>query len=170
MTQAAAMVEIWRGDFLESAHSGHAVICDDTGQIVEAWGDPEKTVLPRSSSKMIQALPLITSGVFDLAGLTSEHLALACASHSGAASHTDRVRAWMDTLGLEDGALRCGPQIPDDREAREGLILAHTAPCQVHNTCSGKHAGFLTLSQHLGAGSEYIDPDHPVQKACLEAF
>lgn len=26
------------------------------------------------------------------------------------------------------------------------------------------------MAQHLGAGPEYVDPTHPVQKACLEAF
>jgi L-asparaginase II len=40
----------------------------------------------------------------------------------------------------------------------------------VHNNCSGKHAGFLTLSQHLGTGPEYVEMDHPVQQACLAAF
>ena len=40
----------------------------------------------------------------------------------------------------------------------------------IHNNCSGKHAGFLTLTKHLKAGPEYIDPTHPVQKACLDAF
>ncbi|MBW4706933.1 asparaginase [Roseobacter sp. YSTF-M11] len=170
MTQAAPMVEIWRGDFLESTHSGHAVICDATGQIVDAWGDPDAIVLPRSSAKMIQALPLITSGAADQANLTPEHLALACASHNGAAIHTDRVDTWLDTLGLSDAALRCGPQMPDDRAAREGLIRGGDSPCQLHNNCSGKHAGFLTLAKHLGAGPEYIDPQHPVQKACLDAF
>ncbi|WP_299916221.1 asparaginase [uncultured Roseobacter sp.] len=170
MTQAAPMVEIWRGDFLESAHSGHAVICDASGQIVDAWGDPEATVLPRSSAKMIQALPLITSGAADQANLTPEHLALACASHNGAAIHTERVDTWLQTLGLDDDALRCGPQLPDDRTAREGLICAHEAPCQIHNNCSGKHAGFLTLAKHMGAGPEYVEADHPVQQACLEVF
>ncbi|WP_299956218.1 asparaginase [uncultured Roseobacter sp.] len=170
MTQAVPMVEIWRGDFLESAHSGHAVVCDDSGQIVEAWGDPEAIVLPRSSAKMIQALPLITSGAAEAAGLTSEHLALACASHNGAAIHTTRVESWLEARGLSDAALRCGPQVPDDRPAREAMICAHESPCQIHNNCSGKHAGFLTLAQHLGAGPEYVDADHPVQKACLDAF
>lgn len=170
MTQAAPMVEIWRGDILESAHAGHAVVCDASGEIVDAWGDPDAIVLPRSSSKMIQALPLLTSGAVDAAGLTTEHLALACASHNGAAIHTNRVETWLGTLGLNDDALRCGPQLPNDRVAREGLIRADESPCQIHNNCSGKHAGFLTLAQHLDAGSEYTDPDHPVQKACLEAF
>lgn len=170
MTQAAPMVEIWRGDFLESAHTGHAAVCDATGQIVDAWGDPDAIVLPRSSAKMIQAVPLITSGAADQARLTSEHLALACASHNGAAIHTERVSAWLETLGLAEDALRCGPQMPDDRPAREGLICAHESPCQIHNNCSGKHVGFLTLAQHLGAGPEYIEPDHPVQQACLDVF
>ncbi len=170
MTQAAPFAEIWRGPFLESIHSGHAVICDDTGQIVEAWGNPEEIVLPRSSSKMIQALPLITSGAADAHGLTTEHLALACASHNGAAIHTDRVNKWMETLGLNDDDFRCGPQEPDDRPARDALIRAEAEPCQVHNNCSGKHAGFLTLAKHLGAGPEYVAPDHPVQQACLDVF
>ncbi|NNE52894.1 MAG: asparaginase [Sulfitobacter sp.] len=170
MTQAAPFAEIWRGEFLESVHSGHAVICDETGQIVESWGDPEKVVLPRSSSKMIQALPLVRSGAADAAGLGTEQLALACASHNGAAIHTDRVKAWMTGMGLGDKDFRCGPQDPDDREAHEALIRAYEKPCRVHNNCSGKHAGFLTMAQHLGAGPEYVEPDHPVQRGCLAAF
>ena len=170
MVTAAPFAEIWRGSFLESVHSGHAVICDGTGQIVEAWGDPDLVVLPRSSSKMIQALPLINSGAADAFGLTPAHLALACASHQGAAIHTDPVSAWLDALDLTDDALRCGPQEPSDMPARDGLIRAHEKPCQMHNNCSGKHTGFLTLTKHLGAGPEYVDPAHPVQQACLEAF
>ncbi|KIN62978.1 L-asparaginase II [Sulfitobacter noctilucicola] len=170
MTQAAPFTEIWRGPFLESVHSGHAVICDDTGEIVESWGDPDKIVLPRSSSKMIQALPLITSGAADAYDLSTEQLALACASHQGAAIHTERVGVWLGALGLSDDNFRCGPQDPADKDAHEALIRAHEQPCQIHNNCSGKHAGFLTLTQHLKAGPEYVDPDHPLQRACLEAF
>ena len=170
MTQAAPFTEVWRGPFLESVHSGHAVICDAGGEIVKAWGDPTRVVLPRSSSKMIQALPLITSGAADKYGLTTEQLALSCASHQGAAIHTDRVGTWLKTLGLSDDDFRCGPQDPADKDAHEGLIRAHETPCQIHNNCSGKHAGFLTLTQHLKAGPDYVAPDHPLQRACLEAF
>lgn len=170
MTNPVAMAEVWRGPFLESVHHGHAVVCDDTGQIVQTWGDPHKMILPRSSAKMIQALPLIESGAADAYGLGTEHLALACASHNGAAIHTDRVTKWLDYLGLNDSDFRCGPQEPDDRDARNALIRAHESPCQMHNNCSGKHSGFLTLNKHLGTGPDYVDPDHAVQRACLEAF
>ena len=170
MTQPVPMTEVWRGSLLESLHLGHAVVCDDTGQIVRSCGDPNAPIYPRSACKMIQALPLITSGAAARYGLNSEHLALACASHSGAAIHTDRVSAWLDHLALGDDDFRCGPQEPSDMAARDALILADTVPCQMHNNCSGKHAGFLSVAQHMGAGPEYIDIDHPVQQACLAAF
>jgi L-asparaginase II len=163
------MVEIWRGEFRESVHRGHAVICDATGGIVAAWGEPEKVVLPRSAAKMIQALPLVESGAADTFGLSSEQLALACASHNGAVIHTERVARWLADLGLSDDDLRCGPQRPDDPAERRRLTCSDTAPCQWHNNCSGKHTGFLTLSRHLGAGPEYIDPLHPVQQAVRAA-
>lgn len=170
MTQPVPMAEIWRGELLESLHSGHAVVCDDTGEIVRFWGDPEVLIYPRSSCKMVQALPLVTSGAAARFGLTTEQLALACASHNGAAIHTERVRAWLEQLGLADSDLRCGPQDPRDRDAHEGLIRSRESPCQYHNNCSGKHSGFLTLARHMSAGPEYIEIDHPVQQACLSAF
>lgn len=170
MNNPVPMVEIWRGPIVESLHLGHAVISDASGGIVQAWGDPGAVVYPRSSSKMIQALPLIESGAADAYGLTPEHLALACASHQAADIHTTRVTAWLADLGLTDDDFRCGPQPPTEDAALHALIRAGRQPCQYHNNCSGKHTGFLTLTQHLGAGPEYIDPDHPVQRACLEAF
>jgi L-asparaginase II len=170
MTQAVPLTEIWRGPRAESVHLGHAVICDAGGAIVEAWGNPSEMILPRSSCKMLQALPLLTSGAADAHGLTSEHLALSCASHNGAAIHTERVTRWLADLGLGDDDLRCGAHDPQDKAAYKSLLCSGTSPCQVHNNCSGKHAGFLTLNRHLGGSSEYIDPSHPVQKAVLDAF
>jgi L-asparaginase II len=170
MTDAVPLTEIWRGPHPESVHLGHAVICDASGRIEAAWGNPSGTVLARSSAKMIQALPLITSGAADACGLTPEHLALACASHEGTPAHADRVRDWVDTLGLEDADLRCGAHDPLARSADVALIRAGIAPCQRHNQCSGKHAGFLTLNRHLGGTPDYVAPGHPVQSSVRAAF
>lgn len=170
MANPVPMVEIWRGPFLESLHLGHAVVCNAEGEIVHAWGDPQAVVLPRSSSKMLQALPLLESGAADAAGLTDEQLALACASHNGAEIHSVRVNAWLRDLGMTDDDFRCGPQEPRDIEARDDLIRQGKPVCRYHNNCSGKHSGFLTLTKHLGAGPEYVDLDHPVQKAVKAAF
>lgn len=162
--------EVWRGVFLESVHRGRAVVCDASGQVIAAWGDVDAVVLPRSSCKMLQALPLIESGAAEHFGLNSEHLALSCASHQGAAIHTDRVTRWLADLGLGAPDLRCGPQEPRDIEARDALVKTGCAHDRRHNNCSGKHSGFLSLSKFLGGGAEYVQPDHPVQKAVLAAF
>lgn len=162
------MIELWRGGMLESVHRGHALVMDNTG-IVHAWGDPQTVIFPRSSCKMIQALPLIESGAAEAAGLGDRHLALACASHSGAAIHTGLVTEWLGHIGQAEGDLRCGTHWPLDAPARDGMIRAGDAPCQIHNNCSGKHTGFLTLNRHIRGGSEYVEADHPVQRAVREA-
>jgi L-asparaginase II len=168
MTHAHPMVELWRGGRLESHHSGHAVIWGEDG-MVESWGDPAAVIYPRSSSKMIQALPLVESGAADAAGLTDRHLALACASHQGAALHVGMTRQWLGGLGLDDTALRCGSHEPYDTEERNRLIRAGEQPCQLHNNCSGKHCGFVTATRHLKAGPEYLEIDHPLQRAVRQA-
>lgn len=171
MKQAEPLLEIWRGPFCESLHRGHAVVWQDGSGVVASWGDPEKVILPRSSCKMIQALPLVESGAADAFGLTEAQLALACASHKASEVHNRMVTEWIGALGLDpEQALRCGPQMPRDREVKRALIKSDDSPCRVHNNCSGKHSGFLTLTRHLGAGPDYVDPDHPVQKAVRAAF
>ncbi|TJZ85196.1 asparaginase [Paracoccus hibiscisoli] len=167
--RSADMIELWRGPLCESLHRGHAVICDAHG-VVEAWGVPGQVIYPRSSCKMIQALPLIESGAADAAGLTDRQLALACASHSGAAMHVATVDGWLSGLGLGEPDLRCGCHMPRDAAENRRLTCSDTAPCQLHNNCSGKHAGFLTLNRHLKGGPDYVEPDHPVQRAVKATF
>ncbi|MFQ5567901.1 MAG: asparaginase [Paracoccaceae bacterium] len=159
------LAEVWRGEILDCVHRGTAVVASASGEVVEAWGDPARVVLPRSSCKMIQALPLVESGAADAAGLGAEHLALACASHQGAGLHTGLARRWLAGIGLAEPDLRCGVHPPNDAETRHRLRVRGTAPDQFHNNCSGKHCGFLTISRHLGSGPEYVDLEHPVQQA-----
>ncbi|MDB6453977.1 asparaginase [Falsirhodobacter sp. 20TX0035] len=170
MTEPVAMAELWRGGMLESVHAGHAVICGPGGQIVQAWGDPTAVIFPRSSCKMLQALPLVESGAAEAFGLTEAQLALACASHSGSSQHVRMVERWLADLGTDHHALRCGSHMPGDTAERDRLIRAEEEPCPLHNNCSGKHAGFLTLNHHLGGDSEYVEIDHPVQRAVKAVF
>ena len=167
---AVPMVELWRGGLLESTHQGHAVICDAGGQILQAWGNPGRVIFPRSSCKMLQALPLVESGAAEAAGLTDAQLALSCASHQGAALHVNAVRDWLTGLGLAEADLRCGSHEPYDKTERNRLVKTDDSPCQFHNNCSGKHAGMLTYTRHIGAVPDYVDPAHPLQRAILEAF
>ncbi|MFS4436790.1 asparaginase [Paracoccaceae bacterium GXU_MW_L88] len=168
---AVTLAEIWRGDLLESQHDGWAVVAKPDGEVVASWGDPGHIIYPRSSAKMLHQLPLVESGAADAMGLTPAQLALACASHDGAKEHTTMVSEWLAALGLGDDDLRCGPQVPFDEAARHAILCDGGPACQMHNTCSGKHMGYLTASKHMGASlDDYIDPSHPLQKQVLAAL
>ena len=164
------MCEIWRGSYLESVHTGMAVICDKDGEISHQWGDPNALILPRSSAKMMQAIPLIISGAEKKFSIGEDLLALACASHNAAEIHLSRILDWLSHLGFSETDLRCGPQPSKDPYVKKQMLEKGQSPCQIHNNCSGKHAGFLSVSRHLNAGPEYTDPDHPVQLMVMDVF
>ena len=161
----AIEVGVRRGDMIESVHRGAAVICD-AGGIREAWGDGSAVIYPRSSCKMIQALPLAEAGV----ETDPRRLALACASHQGSALHAGMASDWLRDAGWGEGDLRCGAHMPYEDAARDALIRDGRAPDQTHNNCSGKHAGFLALNRSLGGGPDYVEVDHPVQRGVRAAF
>lgn len=168
MPDPVLLVEATRGPFVESRHIGHAVISRADGTIVESWGNPDELVFARSAAKVLQALPLVESGAG--AGLSTEQLALACASHSAERRHVALVRRWLGDLGLDEHALCCGPQASRDEQLAEDMIREGEPVTPAFNWCSGKHSGFLTVASHLGASLDYVDIDNPVQKAVRETF
>ena len=120
--------------------------------------------MPRSAIKPIQALPLVSTGAADAFGLTDVELALACSSHDGERGHVDGVSAWLASLGLDSDALECGAQVPLSESAATALASGGGDPAAIHNNCSGKHVGFLTILRHLGLPLDgYLEPGHPLQ-------
>ena len=165
------LVELTRGDLVESVHRGAVAVADADGAIRLALGDIDSPVYPRSSLKPIQALPLVESGAADAFGLSDEEVALACASHSGEPMHVSRVAAWLERIGCREAELACGPQPPRYQPALEEMLRSGEKPTKLHNNCSGKHTGFLTLAKHLKAPAEgYVDVAHPVQQAVLASL
>lgn len=159
-----------RAGFTERAHHGRLAIVDRTGALVAALGDVGAPMLPRSSCKILQALPMVESGAADTARLGPRRLALSCASHQGSSAHAALAAEWLAEMGLGEADLECGPQPPNDQPTREALRAAGEAPSQLHNNCSGKHTGFLCQARHLGAPTAgYADPSHAVQRAVAQA-
>ncbi len=158
------VVEVTRGERVESRHEVDVAVVDVDGQLVRAHGDAHRAVMPRSASKPLQALPLVTTGAADAFGLGDVELALACASHDGEPGHVDAVRAWLDRLGLDTGALACGSHLPMHEPSAADMVAAGEAPDPGHNNCSGKHVGFLTVLRHLDLPLDgYLEPTHPLQ-------
>ena len=165
------LVEVTRGALVESVHRGSVAVVDADGAVLLALGEVETPVYTRSALKPIQALPLVESGAADSFGVSEEELALACASHSGEPMHTERVAAWLARIGCSEADLACGAQAPRHEPTSEAMLKRGEKPTRIHNNCSGKHTGFLTLARHLKppvAGYERLD--HPVQQAVLTSL
>jgi L-asparaginase II len=160
------LVEVTRGSLVESFHRGAAAVSDARGRLVAAIGDVERPIFPRSALKPVQAMVLVESGAADAFQLSEQELALACASHSGEPIHTSRVLAWLDRIGCAVVELACGPQRPGHEATATKMIKEGVKWTELHNNCSGKHTGFMTVARHLGAPvSGYQLHDHPVQRA-----
>jgi L-asparaginase II len=165
---APLIIEVTRGDLVESRHRCHAAVTDRDGGVLRSWGDIEQPIYGRSAIKPMLALGLVETGAADAFGLGDVEIALACASHSSEPRHVDAVRAWLKRIGLSVGDLECGPHLPYNEPAMRAMIRAGIAPDASHNNCSGKHSGFLTTAVHLGEPTKgYIQYEHPVQQRLL---
>ena len=145
------VVEVRRNGVVEAAHRVHAVAVRG-GEVVASAGDPSLAFFLRSSSKPLQALPLVRARD----DLPDDELAIACASHHDTPEQVAAVRALLARAEATEADLELGPQ-----EGRP--------PELVHNNCAGNHAGMLALCRARGWPTEgYRLPGHPVQQACLE--
>jgi L-asparaginase II len=165
------LVDVARGALVESRHRGRYIVCDADGGIVARGGDIDAPVFPRSAIKFLQALPLVESGAAAACALSPGELAIACASHGGEPRHVETVAAWLARIGLGPAHLECGAHMPSAAGAAEALIRAGAKPGALHNNCSGKHAGMLTVCRHLGEPTQgYIRPEHPHQRRVVAVF
>jgi L-asparaginase II len=168
--EPAPLVEVRRGQIVESRHRGHVVAVDNQGTVVARLGQPEVTTYLRSSAKPFQAIPLVATGAADRFGFTEKEIAIACASHNGEAIHTGTVAAMLQKIGLDASALKCGVHEPFSAEVTAELRAAGLRPTVLHNNCSGKHTGMLALALHVGAPLETYDQmENPVQQLILRS-
>ncbi len=165
------VVEVLRGERVESVHRGAGAVVDADGRIVLAFGDVDRPVYPRSAVKALQALPLIESGAADRLGLSAKAIALACASHSGEDEHVALASAMLARVGRDESVLECGAHWPLGEAAGRALARAGRSAGALHNNCSGKHAGFVCLACASGIDPKgYVAPDHPVQREVTAAI
>lgn len=159
------LVERYRGDVLESFHRGVICLVDQDGKIIFSVGNVEQVCYPRSALKLFQHFPLFESGAIEEFGFTMEELAIMLGSHNGEAEHLRVVQGILKKIGLGKEKLHCGPQYPTLNEDRNALIKADRQPEDIHNNCSGKHAGFLAFCVYAGYDVDtYLDAAHPLQK------
>ncbi|MBT4891298.1 MAG: asparaginase [Rhodospirillales bacterium] len=165
------LVDVIRGNLVESVHQCDCVVVNAAGETIMAWGEPDREMYARSSIKPVQALPLVESGAADHYNFSPAEVALSCASHNSEAVHVKAVKDVLGRIGLGETDLECGPHRPYDEASSDDMIREGVEPCRLHNNCSGKHMGFLTTTAHLGEDPKgYIKAEHGVQKRILEAM
>jgi L-asparaginase II len=165
------VVEVVRGDRIESAHRGAGAVVDADGRVVMSFGDADRPVYPRSAVKALQALPLVESGAANRVGLSDKEIALSCASHSGSEAHVATARSMLAKAGYDERVLECGAHWPLGEEEARALARSGRTPTALHNNCSGKHAGFVGLSCAIGADPKgYVASDHAVQREVTAAI
>ncbi|MDN5571727.1 MAG: asparaginase [Propionibacteriaceae bacterium] len=165
LVDAPVVAQVVRNGFVESVHHGIVVVTDDAGHVIWSVGDPATTVLPRSSLKPVQAVAMLRAG----APLTGEHLALACASHSGEPKHLAGVRAMLAASGLSVADLRNTPDLPLGEPDRAAWLASGRGKEPLAQNCSGKHAGMLSACVAAGwTTADYLDLQHPLQRLIVE--
>ena len=168
MNANPVLVEVTRGEMVESRHRGAVALAHSNGQTISGIGDVARLIYPRSALKPLQALHLIESGAAAAYQLGEREIALACASHNGEEPHVAAVVQWLKRLGLDESALECGAHPPRRSFDREALLSQGKKPGPAHNNCSGKHCGFLTAAlQGEHPPQAYIAREHPVQQAVM---
>ncbi|WP_312030272.1 asparaginase [Actinomycetospora sp. TBRC 11914] len=160
--EGSVVVEVTRGDVVESVHAVSLVVLAPDGSVVTTAGDVDRPVYGRSSLKPAQAVAVLEAG----ADLTDTEIALAAGSHSGEPGHLDAVAALLARHGLAPDALRCVPDLPLDAAAAREYLAAGRSPTPLAMNCSGKHAAMLVAA---GGDPAYLDPAHPLQRACRDA-
>lgn len=159
------LVEVVRGQMVESVHHGRLLIVDREGKDLLSLGDPDRLIYPRSAIKAIQAAAMLRAGL----QVEPRELALVCASHAGSAIHQMSARKILAGVGLDESSLRNTPDKP--LGAMERREWADREATSLAANCSGKHAGMVATCQINGWDLEsYKDPSHPLQNAIRKEF
>ena len=166
---SSLITQVTRSGQVESFHVGYGVIVDPAGKIIRSYGDSQYPTYVRSSAKPLQGMALLRSGAFTDLNFTPQELAVICSSHSGEPVHTETVSQIFEKAGIGPELLACGTHPPIHRPSAKKLQEAGVEPEQIHNNCSGKHAGMLSTCIQLGYSTrDYLNPEHPVQEYIYE--
>jgi len=159
------LARVFRGDQLESFHTGSIVVVDSLGRLLAYAGEPGLRTCLRSAAKPFQAIPLLEYGGRDEYDLSGEELAITCGSHGGEPLHVATAAALLRKGEFDESDLLCGAHFPYDEKASADLRASGDEPSPLHNNCSGKHAGMLLATQVMDVpAAQYIDADHPLQE------
>jgi L-asparaginase II len=168
-TDEAGNIQPEHESIIENRHLGWLAVTNRQGDILYSTpGAQETATFFRSSGKPFQALPLVEAGLH--LELSSEEVAMTCASHTSSSRHMQLAESILKKAGLSEADLQCGPHAPVDPEMIRQLYQSGAVPTKLFNNCSGKHAGMLFYCHKTGLDTKtYLQPRHPLQRKILDA-
>lgn len=164
------VVEVTRGDIVESVHRACICASDSGGNVLLRVGEIDEPVFLRSTAKPFIAAAVLASGAGERFGLEPQEIAVMAASHFGEPFHVAAVRSILRKIEMDESALLCGAHYPYHEETSQMLMREGIAPSPVYNNCSGKHAGILALCRTIDADpTTYLSAANPAQR-CILSF
>jgi len=165
------LVEVTRGNIVESVHYGSCTVVLPDGTPLFSLGDTVSPFFLRSSTKPFQTLAFLEHGGAEEYNLTLEEIAIITSSHSGTARHLAVLEKLQQKIGIGQEMLQCGTHLPFDEESARRILRGEQTLMPNHNNCSGKHTGKIAFAKLIGAPLEdYLNPSHPVEQIILATF
>lgn len=160
------MLEYLRDGLVEQEHYGMLVKVDSLGNVFKLGEDAEYPFYLRSCAKPLQAALVIDFGIDKEFNMTSEEIALCCASHAGEVCHAEVAKSFLEKIGFIESYMKCGLHKPLSKTEQNKLIIKGVQENIFQNNCSGKHVMMLAICKKMGWGLEdYDSPEHPLQVA-----
>ena len=92
---------VYRKELIESKHEAICSVKDIFNKDILSTNNNDQLVYPRSTIKIFQALPFISSSAHILFNLNEKNIAISCSSHAGEPQHIHVLKEW-DKKGIFD--------------------------------------------------------------------
>ena len=158
------LVHDYRGNVIENTHVGRICVVDAGGKIACSAGDPEAATYYRSTSKPLQALPVLIRGLDKKYGLTDREVAILAGSHAGEDAHVEVLLSLLDKTGFSENDLITPLSMPAGK-ARDDFSRMDAPPRKLLHNCAGKHIAAMMLAKELtGDNRDYWRPECAAQQ------
>tara|TARA_Y100000591_G_scaffold142571_1_gene122496 strand:+ start:1555 stop:2550 length:996 start_codon:yes stop_codon:yes gene_type:complete len=160
-----------RSNITESSHKIKLLVKDLKGETLITTNDENDFIYPRSSIKIFQAIPFVTSNAIANFNFNKKIIALSCSSHRGEAYHIKELERWLNKIKIKLRDLKCGLHYPLNISAKEKILRSNSKINQLFNNCAGKHLAMLSSCIVNGYNiKDYLSFNHPHQIEIRKIF
>lgn len=153
-----------RGQLTENRHWGCICVVDENG-VAASVGAYRDEYYFRSSSKPIQALPVLLLGLDKEYGLSEEECAIMAGSNAGEDYCTEVAASLMKKAGVTEEDLVMNPRWPSHEATRNRIIAEGGTMKKLYHGCTPKHVGLMLVQRKLtGDVKGYHLPDSAAQR------